>query len=157
MRCLTHTVPLILIVSDAYWPSSSLSNYTEEHMVFRMMDNHKQHSAFQLHSATTTRREISVNQLGTNAGVYLFVCVFFLCKHLMSSTSYLFFLQNSIFLFPGTEDAGFVKRLYCMTPDTVHAPLELGSVPEMCLLITSLAQIPETLQQCVHADTHTYT
>ncbi|XP_073351205.1 uncharacterized protein zbbx [Pagrus major] len=54
--------------SQGYWPSSSLSSYTEEHLVFEMMkDNNTQSTGIQIHSATPTRRgEISANEPGTS-------------------------------------------------------------------------------------------
>nr|XP_046244595.1 zinc finger B-box domain-containing protein 1 isoform X2 [Scatophagus argus] len=55
--------------SEGYWPSSSHSTYTQEHLVSRMMmDNHMQPAGIQIHSAITTRAgEISANELGTGA------------------------------------------------------------------------------------------
>lgn len=57
---------LALLGSEGYWPSSSLSTYTEEDLVFRMMmDNHKRAPGIQVHSTTTTRRgEILANEPG---------------------------------------------------------------------------------------------
>uniref|UniRef100_A0A671Y7N2 B box-type domain-containing protein n=1 Tax=Sparus aurata TaxID=8175 RepID=A0A671Y7N2_SPAAU len=54
--------------SQGYWPSSSLSSYTEEHLVFEMLkDNTTQSAGIQIHSATPTRRgEISANEPGTS-------------------------------------------------------------------------------------------
>nr|XP_020456111.1 zinc finger B-box domain-containing protein 1 isoform X2 [Monopterus albus] len=49
-------------------PSSSLSAYGEEHLVFRMMkDKHMQPTGIQNHSTTPTRRgEVSANETGTS-------------------------------------------------------------------------------------------
>ncbi|XP_074497789.1 uncharacterized protein zbbx isoform X1 [Sebastes fasciatus] len=55
--------------SEGYGPSSSLSTYTEEHQLFRMMkDNHRQPT--KIHSTRpTTRGEISANERGTSGSV----------------------------------------------------------------------------------------
>lgn len=66
---------LTLLGSQGYWPSSSLSSYTEEHLVFEMLkDNTTQSAGIQIHSATPTRRgEISANEPGTS-GKCMYVC-----------------------------------------------------------------------------------
>ncbi|XP_068571655.1 uncharacterized protein zbbx [Cebidichthys violaceus] len=54
-------------VSEGYRPSSSLSTRTGEHLVFRMMSNNRmQPTANQIHSASTSRGQISVNKRGTS-------------------------------------------------------------------------------------------
>lgn len=62
----SHTFSLTLLGSEGYWPSSSLSTYTEEHLVHTvMLQNHKQPTGVQVHSTTTTRRgEMSANEQG---------------------------------------------------------------------------------------------
>ncbi|XP_036939857.1 uncharacterized protein zbbx isoform X2 [Acanthopagrus latus] len=54
--------------SHGYWPSSSLSSYTEEHLVYEMLKNNTtQSTGIQSHSATPTRRrEITANGPGTS-------------------------------------------------------------------------------------------
>lgn len=66
---------LTLLGSQGYWPSSSVSSYTEENLVFEMLkDNTTQSAGIQIHSATPTRRgEISANEPGTS-GKCMYVC-----------------------------------------------------------------------------------
>ncbi|XP_039648116.1 zinc finger B-box domain-containing protein 1 isoform X2 [Perca fluviatilis] len=53
--------------SEGYRPCSTLTTDTEEHLVFRVMDNHLKLTGSQFHSTRPSKRgEISANKLGTS-------------------------------------------------------------------------------------------
>lgn len=74
--------------SMGYRPSSSVTIYTEEHLVFKMMkDNQAQQSGIHIHSTTPTGTDtISANEQGTSGKcmcpcmcAHWHACVYFAC------------------------------------------------------------------------------